>query len=49
MKIYVNGVPRELTPEEFEAWKNQKEINRAPTDAERIDALEDAIRKGMSL
>lgn len=49
MRVYDNGVYREATPEEIEEWGKQEQYPRIPTDAERIDALEDAIRKGMSL
>ena len=49
MRIYDNGVYRDATPEEIAEWEKQEPSLRIPTDAERIDALEEAIRKGMSL
>lgn len=48
-KCIENGVVREATPEEIAEWEKQELSPRIPTDAERIDALEEAIRKGMSL
>lgn len=49
MKVYENGVSREMTPEELEEWESQPTIEILPTDTERIDVLETAIRKGMML
>lgn len=48
-KCVENGAIRDATPEEIAEWEKQKLSPRAPTDGERIDALEEAIRKGMSL
>ena len=51
MKKIVNGVIEMISDEELDAWghENEKDFSYSPTDAERLDALEEAIRKGMSL
>lgn len=49
MRVFDNGKYRDATPEEIAEWEKQEPAPRIPTDAERIDALEEAIRKGMSL
>lgn len=49
MIVCDNGTYRPETEEELAAWSNPPQNDYPPTDAERIDALEEAIRKGMSL
>lgn len=45
MKIYKNGVYRELTPEEIAEMEKMAELesNQPPTDTERLEALESAM------
>lgn len=51
MKKYVNGQYIEMTNEEIEAWQADQEQAPAPmpTAEERLDALEAALKKGLSL
>lgn len=51
MKIFDGYMYREATEEEAEEHYSvvEETISDTITDAERIDALEEAIRKGMSL
>lgn len=51
MRVYDNGVYRDATLEETAAWELELQNTppMSPTPDERIDALEEAIRKGMSL
>lgn len=48
-KCIENGVIRDATPDEIAEWEKQEPSPRIQTDTERIDALEESIRKGMSL
>lgn len=45
MRIYDNGIYRDMTPEELEEFKNhiQETIEQEPTFEERIAALEAAM------
>ena len=49
MRVLDNGKYRDATPEEIAEWEKQQPAPRIQTDTERIDALEESIRKGMSL
>ena len=48
-KCIENGVIRDATPEEIAEWEKQETSQKIQTDTERLDSLEEAIRKGMSL
>ena len=51
MRIYDNGIYRDMTPEEIEAMEEAQEQAppRVPTPEERLDAIESALKKGMNL
>lgn len=49
MRVLDNGKYRDATPDEIAEWEKQEPSPRIQTDTERIDALEESIRKGMSL
>lgn len=51
MRVWDNGTYRDMTPEEVEAWKAAQGQAPAhvPTAEERLEALEAALKKGLSL
>lgn len=51
MRIYDNGLYRDMTPEEVAAMEDMAEQAPAPapTAEERLEALEAALKKGLSL
>lgn len=51
MRIYDNGLYRDMTPEEVAAMEDMAEQAPAPvpTAEERLDALEAAIMRGVEL
>lgn len=51
MRVMENGVMRDATQEEIALWEQESQgiPSTLPTDSERLDALENAIRKGLSL
>ena len=51
MRIYDNGIYRDMTPEEVQAMEEAQEQAppHVPTPEERLDALEAAIQKGLNL
>lgn len=51
MRICDNGTYRDMTPEEEEAWRAAQDQVHAPvpTAEERLEALEAALKKGLSL
>ena len=51
MRIYDNGIYRDMTPEEIEAMEGAQEQAppHVPTPEERLDALEAAIMRGVEL
>ena len=46
MRIYVNGIIRDATPEEIAAWEKEvaKQPTSEPTTEERIAALEQELK-----
>ena len=49
MRVLDNVIYRDATDKEIAEWEQQEQPQYVPTDAERIGALEEAIRKGMML
>lgn len=51
MRIYDNGIYRDMTPEEIEAMEEAQEQAppHVPTPEERLDAIESALKKGLNL
>lgn len=51
MRVWDNGTYRDMTPEEVEAWRAAQEQTPPPppTAEERLEALEAALKKGLSL
>lgn len=49
MRIFDGEKYRDATKEEIAEWEQQKQEPHVPTDSERLDALETAIKEGLKL